>query len=95
MKKFVVPCDFSGTKSPFTVYIGTPDPKHHPLYFQAEWLSKERGGVIPGEVMESLEKLKELADKNMVPFESLCEYALSAASTAKIESPDEENKASK
>lgn len=79
MKKFTIPCDFNGVKAPFTVYIGNPDQSHHPLYFQAEWLMKQRGGVIPQEVMESLEKLKAIADKNGVSFEELCEYALTAA----------------
>ena len=76
MKKFTVPCDFGGVKSPFTIYIGDPEPLHHPLHFQAEWLSKNRGGTIPGEVMESISKLYELSKKNNVSFEELCVYAL-------------------
>src|SRR3989344_6830140 len=79
MKKFSIPCDFNGLKSPFTIYIGFCKPDHHPLHFQADWLSKERGGTIPTEVMESLSKLKELARKNNVSFEDLCVYALGAA----------------
>ena len=79
MKKFTVPCDFGGQKSPFTIYIGDPEPKHHPLQFQANWLSKERGGNIPGEVMDSIAKLKDIADQNNVSFEDLCVYALGAA----------------
>jgi hypothetical protein len=79
MKKFTIPCDFGGQKAPFTVYIGKPDPDHHPLHFQAEWLSKQRGGIIPAEVMEGLEKLKKIAIANNVSFEELCEYALASA----------------
>jgi hypothetical protein len=79
VKKFSVPCDFGGQKSPFTIYIGDPEPKHHPLHFQAEWLSKERGGAIPGEVMESIARLKELAENNNISFEDLCVYALGVA----------------
>ncbi len=79
MKKFTVPCNFNGVKSPFTIYIGSPEDQHHPLHFQADWLSKERGGNIPSEVMDSIAKLKELADKNNVSFEDLCVYALGAA----------------
>ena len=79
MKKFVVPCDFGGRKAPFTIYIGAPEDKHHPLHFQADWLSKERGGSIPNEIMDSVAKLKELADKNNVSFEELCAYALDVA----------------
>jgi hypothetical protein len=77
MKKFTVPCDFGGSRSPFTIYIGEPEPQHHPLHFQSEWLSKNRGGVIPGEVMDSISKLFELSKKNNVSFEELCVYALS------------------
>jgi hypothetical protein len=79
MKKFTVPCNFNGVKAPFTIYIGMPEDRHHPLHFQSEWLSKERGGTIPTEVMDSIARLKELADKNNVSFEELCVYALGAA----------------
>jgi hypothetical protein len=79
MKKFTVPCNFNGVQAPFTIYIGSPEDSHHPLHFQADWLSKERGGTIPQEVMDSIQKLKDLADKNHVSFEDLCVYALGAA----------------
>lgn len=76
MKKFVINCNFNGQIAPFTVYIGQPEDGHHPLHFQSEWLSKERGGTIPPEVMNSIAELKELSDKNKVSFEELCMYAL-------------------
>ena len=79
MKKFTVPCDFGGQKAPFDVYIGNPKQGNHPLQNQANWLSKERGGTIPQEVMESFQKLLDLADKNNVSFEDLCVYALNVA----------------
>ena len=88
MKKFSVPCDFNGARSPFTIYIGSPKQDRHPIFFQSDWLSKERGGTIPQEVMESLTKLKELSEKNGVPFEDLCVYALG---TAQQEATDENN----
>ena len=84
MKKFSVICDFGGTKAPFVVYIGAPQEGHHPLQFQADWLAKERGGNIPGEVMENIAKLKELADRNNVDFEELCVYALGAAQQQQV-----------
>ncbi len=91
MKKFTINCTFGGTVAPFTVYIGNPEPKHHPLHFQAEWLSKERGGSIPPGIMDSLMKLKELADRNGVPFEELCAYALEAAAApAALEEGDKD-----
>ena len=76
VRKFSVNCDFGGQMSPFTIHIGKPEPKHHPLHFQADWLNKERGGIIPGEVMEAVTKLQSLADENNVPLEDLCVYAL-------------------
>ena len=79
MKKFQVPCDFGGTKSPVTLYIGNPETKHHPIAFQVDWLSKERGGNVPSEVMNSLEKLMSIANRNNVLLEDLCEYALYSA----------------
>jgi hypothetical protein len=76
MKKFKIPCNFDGKKTPVTFYIGKPQTDHNPIHFQAEWLSSERGGNVPQEVMQSLEELMELSKKNGVPFEELCEYAL-------------------
>jgi hypothetical protein len=87
MKKFTISCQFGASTGNFTVYIGKPEGEHHPLHFQADWLSKERGGAIPQKVMDSLQRLKEIADKNNVSFEELCEYALQAA---KIEDKTEQ-----
>lgn len=79
MKKFSVNCDFNGQMAPFTLYIGQPEPGHHPAHFQADWLVKQRGGVVPAEVMDALSKLQELAEKNKVLLEDLCVYALGSA----------------
>jgi hypothetical protein len=79
MKKFTVPCDFNGVKSPFTIYVGSPKDDHHPIHFQSDWLSKERGGNVPAEVMDSLSQLRDISIKNGVSFEDLCVYALGAA----------------
>lgn len=76
MKKFTINCDFGGQMSPFTIFIGEPESEHHPLHFQADWLSKERNGTIPSQVMDAIAKLKELASKNNVSLEELCVYAL-------------------
>lgn len=92
MKKFTVPCDFGGRKAPFDVYIGMPKPGNHPLQNQAWWLSAERGGTIPAEVMESFGKLLELAEKNGVSFEDLCVYALEAANKNKEKQGDSNKK---
>lgn len=79
MKKFTVQCNFGGQKSPFTIYIGNPKEENHPVHFQSQWLSSERGGNIPTEVMEGLVKIRDIAKKNGVDFEELCAYALQAA----------------
>jgi hypothetical protein len=79
MKKFTVNCDFGGQMAPFTIYVGQPEPRHHPLHFQDDWLSKQRGGKIPAEVMDAITKLQELANKNNVLLEELCVYALGSA----------------
>lgn len=84
MKKFKIPCDFSGQKVPFDLYIGEPRDDRHPLANQQNWLSTERQGTIPKEVMDSFDKLHKIALENNVSFEELCMYALGSAS-------DEEN----
>lgn len=83
MKRFTIPCDFAGKKAPFHVYIGDPKPAHHPLQHQASWLTSQRGGTIPQEVMDSFQKLYDLAEDNHVVFEDLCVYALGAATKKK------------
>lgn len=88
MKKFTVPCDFGGQKSPFDVYIGLPKPGNHPLHHQAHWLATERGGTIPADIMESFSKLLDLAEKNNVCFEELCVYALETAHAQKAANED-------
>ena len=46
------------------------------MHFQADWLTKERNGTIPPEVMDAITKLQELAKKDGIPLEDLCVYAL-------------------
>lgn len=83
MKKFSVTCDFGGQPSPFAIYVGVPEGTHHPAHFQADWLSKNRGGNVPGEFMEAVSQLQEIAAKNKVSLEELCVYALGAAQQEK------------
>lgn len=79
MKKFKIPCDFNGQKVPFDLYVGEPRDDRHPLANQQNWLSTERGGSIPKEVMDSFDKLHKIAIENDVSFEELCMYALGSA----------------
>lgn len=76
VKKFTANCDFPGKKSPVTLYVGNPALGSHPLNFQNKWLSENKGGAIPQDIMNSFEKLVELSEKNRVPFEDLCEYVI-------------------
>jgi hypothetical protein len=92
MKKFTINCDFGGQMAPFAIYIGEPEPGHHPLHFQADWLSKQRGGTIPQEAMDAIAKLKELADKNNVSLEELCVYSLGSAQQEENQTEDLDDK---
>lgn len=76
MKRLTIPVEFNGKRVPFHVYIGEPHPKNHPLQHQAHWISTERGGTVPSEIMESFEKLHKISIENNVSFEELCAYAL-------------------
>ncbi len=79
VKQFTVPCKFGQETSPVTLYIGHPDNAHHPVHFQSEWLSSTKGGVIPQDLMNTLQKLHDLAKENGADFEKLCYYALISA----------------
>ena len=74
--KFKVPCAFNGQASETELYIGMPESKHNPIYFQSKFISEVQGGVIPQAIAESLEKLQQLAITNGVPFLDLCRHAL-------------------
>ncbi len=76
VKKFSYLCDFGGKKYPVTFYIGDAVKGNHPIGFQSAWLSKEKGGVVPKDLMDSLMRLKEIADTQKVSFEDLCEYVI-------------------
>lgn len=79
MKKFTVSCVFGNTKANFNIYVGEASRKRHPLYYQAGWLKEERGGEVPLEVMDSFQKLANIARENNASFEDLCVYALGDA----------------
>ena len=75
VKKFTIPCDFASVKAPFNIYVGEPRAGKHPLQHQSSWLSRERGGTIPPEVMDEFQKLLDISAENGVSFEELCVYA--------------------
>lgn len=79
MKRFTVPCDFAGEKHDFHLYIGMPSTLSHPIYYQTLWLKEERGGVVPEDVIDSFNKLYDIAVENNTNYEDLCVYALGEA----------------
>ncbi|MBL3284328.1 DUF2610 domain-containing protein [Rickettsiales endosymbiont of Paramecium tredecaurelia] len=79
MKKFVVDCDFGGQMFASVIYLGSAQSDHHPLYFQADIMSKSRGGTIPGPVMDAIGRLNTIALKNLVELDALCVYAIGSA----------------
>lgn len=83
MKKFKIPCDFAGKKVPFDLYVGQNDEIRHPLHFQKIWLESERGGKIPLPVLDSFQKLSNIAVENNTDFEELTMYALGSAASEK------------
>jgi ferric-dicitrate binding protein FerR (iron transport regulator) len=90
VKKFTIPCDFGGTKAPFNIYVGEPAADcDDPLRHQAAWLSRERGGTISEDVMDSFRKLLAIAHENDVSFEELCVYALGTTSEGESAPADE------
>jgi len=85
MKKLTIPCQFGNQRQPVDFYVGQPKSDNHPIQNQSHWLSSERGGVVPGEIMDSLQRLHDLSKKNHVPFEELCSYAIESANTDSAE----------
>ena len=81
IKKLTIPCVFGNQKQPVDFYVGEPKADNHPIQNQSHWLSSERGGTVPAEIMDSLKRLHELSKKNHVPFVDLCSYAIESANT--------------
>ena len=76
IKSFNISCDYNGTKQNTPFYIGYPEPTHHPIHFQTAYISKQRGGTVPGNVLDALSKLLTLAIDNNLEFAELAEYAI-------------------
>lgn len=76
VKKFTANCSFGAQTAPVTLYVGNPAKGSHPLGFQSKWLSDEKGGTIPSNIMDSFAKLVEISEKNKVSFEELCTYVI-------------------
>ncbi|MDR2778653.1 MAG: DUF2610 domain-containing protein [Rickettsiales bacterium] len=80
VKKFAITCTFGGGQaSKVDFYIGKPSVDKHPIEFQVKWLADNKGGQISPEMMDSIAKIRNLADNNNVSFEELCFYAINVA----------------
>jgi hypothetical protein len=76
--EFKIPCAFNGQMSDVAVYLGNPEGKHNPIFFQNKFINDVKGGMISPAVLESLDKLKTLALENGVDFLDLCKDALTS-----------------
>ena len=79
MKQITIPCAFPNGTIPVELSIGDPQTGKNPLQFQSKWLSEMKGGNIPQDVLDSLMKLAEIANKHNIPLADLCEYGLQTA----------------
>jgi len=91
MKRFTVPIDCAGIKSPFHVYVVNWDRPNDETAVdpQAEWLQQERGCTVPADVIDSFRKLKKIARENNVSFVDLTVYALGAAQQEQAAKPQQ------
>lgn len=86
VKKFSISCAFDGgSQSPVEFFVGDPSYGKHPIEFQSKWLTEVKGGHVPQDVMDSIQKIKELSEKNNILFEDLCFYAITMANTKSLE----------
>ena len=80
VKKLTIPCVFGGGQSSnVDFYVGNPMADKHPIGFQSKWLADNKGGQVPADIMDSIAKIKDLADRNNASFEELCLYAINIA----------------
>jgi hypothetical protein len=79
VKKFVLPCNFSGQTMNIDFFIGNPHADTRPINFQAKWLGENQGGSVPQRIMDSIQKIKMIADREKVSFEDLCLYTVNLA----------------
>ena len=89
VRSFNIPCNFNGQVSDVRFYIGEPNEEKNPIYFQTKWLGDTKGGSVPQDVIDSIEKIQKLAKQNNISFEDLCAYARSIAKDQAIEANPE------
>ena len=79
LKRFTVPVDFNGIKSPFFVYVAESWEFTNDQFL---WVERVRGGQVPDDIRTSFRKLFDIARENKVSFQELIVYALGTATTA-------------
>lgn len=79
VSKFVIPCNLRGQTAQIEFLIGNPAVDQHPIYYQSKWLGDVYGAVVPQAIMDSIKKIKEIADKEKISFEDLCLYTIRMA----------------
>jgi hypothetical protein len=87
VKKFSIPCNFGGQVTDVDFFVGIPHSDVHPINFQSKWLGENRGGTVPKQVMDSLDKIRKIAEKEKISFEDLCQYTINLANSI----PQDEN----
>lgn len=90
MKKITFACDMNGKEVPIDFYIGEPEPKHHPIGHQASWLSKERGIMVPHDIMDEMARLHKQAVENNIPFDEYFAYSVKYANSVASKQEGEE-----
>jgi hypothetical protein len=83
VKKITVNCNFSGSSSPVTFYIGDSAIEKNPIGFQSKWLSENKGGSVPEKLMDSLIKIKKISDEHNIPFEELYDHVVKEIESGK------------
>lgn len=82
MKRFTVPIDCSGKKTPYHVYLWDAESELSPIQPKFDWIKQARGCTVPEDVPVSFEKLFKIARANKVSYPELTVYALDAAHQA-------------
>jgi uncharacterized protein len=79
MKQFTVPIICGTVQSPFQVYIWDWKLDEPPTTAQFAWVEQANGCEVPDDVVESFQKLYDIARENNVSYSELTVYALSEA----------------
>jgi len=74
VKKITFDCNFSGVSQPVGFYIGDSVESKNPISFQAKWLAEKRGGSVPKNMIDLLEKIKKVSDQQAIPFDMLYKH---------------------